>query len=388
VVWTVIAAVLVTLQHVASKVLRSEGYAFTTRRGARYFIDGWSQFDGPEYIAIAQTGYWYVPGVESPVVWFPAYPIALRALNQFVGDPILAGMIVASIAGLTAVGLFWRWLDRQGIEGSARVVAFLALITYPYAWYLYGVVHSDALFLASTIGAFLLVENRRLMLAGLAGAVATAARPTGIAVIPALVVLSLERGGVLTVPAAVTGGHVRRWIQRFQIPTARNGSAFRPALLLPLLSVLGIGAYMTYLGLRFGDPLAFKTNQTTYHPSPWPILKRPFLVRVRDFGLHPTYTLTVAAQAIVTAVVAISTPFVGRRFGWGYAVFVGTLVAIPTVSTADFMGTGRYMIAAFPVAALLGERLALQRYRWHWLAISGLVMAGLSMGFARGWYLS
>lgn len=388
VIWCVAVALLLTLQHVSARVLREPGYQLLPVKNLNYYLDGWSQFDGPEYLKIVTGGYWYTPGVRSPIVWFPLYPLLVRLLNVALDNPLLAGIVVSSLGGLAVVGLYWRWLTDRGMADTTRVVAFLFLLTYPYAWYLFGVVHSDAVFLALTIAAFLLVENKRLLLAGLVGALATAARPTGLAVIPALLFLALERHGVFTVPAASTDTRLRRLVQKFDVPVHIDRHAFRPRLLLPLLACAGVGGYMLYLGVRWGDPLAFQHNQTVYHPGNLPLLKRQFLVEWRDIGLHPTYTLTVTLQALVTAVVACSIPFVGRRFGWGYAVFIGVLVAIPTVSTEDFMGTGRYMIAAFPVAALLGEWLSRQRYRWSWLASSGALMVLLSMGFARSWYLT
>lgn len=387
-VWCGITSVLLVLQHLSARVLREPGYSWLPPRGLTYYLDGWSQFDGPEYIKIAEQGYWYTPGVRSPVVWFPVYPMLLRGMQRLIDDPLLAGMVVASIGGLAAVGLYWRWLLRQGMDGTTRTVAFLFLLTYPYAWYLYGVVHSDAVFLALVIGAFLLVEDDRPVLAGVVGAFATATRPTGLAVIPALVFLTLERGGVLVPLRAPGSGRLRPLLHRWAVPVSLDRSAFRPSMLGPLLACCGVGAYMTYLGVRFGDPMAFRTNQTVYHPSELPLLKRAFVGRWLEVGDDPTYTLTITGQAIVAAVVLCSTPFVGRRFGWGYGLFTAVLVAIPSASTADFMGTGRYMIAAFPVAALLGEWLSRQAYRWVWIASSGAVMALLSMGFARSWYLT
>ena len=53
------------------------------------------------------------------------------------------------------------------------------------------------------------------------------------------------------------------------------------------------------------------------------------------------------------------------------------------------MGSGRYLIAAFPVAALAGEWLSTRRVpRRGWLAVSAVAMIGMSMGFARSWYLT
>lgn len=386
--WVGITAVLLVLQHLSNRVFRDPNYRGWPFQGLRFYVDGWTQFDGHEYIKIAEGGYWYIPGVRSPIVWFPVYPMSLRAMNQLIDDPILAGMVVASLGGLAAVGVYWRWLRQQGMEDSIRTIAFLVLLTYPYAWYLYGVVHADAVFLALTVGAFLMIEQQRLLLAGVLGAVATATRPTGMALLAALLVLSFERGGVLAVPHTVRPGRWGRWVERFAIPVEVRRDAFRPALLLPLLSLVGIGLWMVYLGVSFGDPMAFRTNQTVYHPSSLPWLKLPYFIRIINFWDSPSYALTIIAQSLIAALVLLSAPFVGRRFGWGYAVYVTVLVAIPTVSTADFMGTGRYLIAAFPTAALIGEWLAGKSFRWWWIGASGTTMALLSMGFARSWYLT
>lgn len=200
---------LLTLQHVASRVLRDPDHRFGWV-SLEYLLDGWVQDDGHDYLRIAEGGYWYVPGVESPVVWFPLYPLAIRSVGWVLDDPMLAGMVVASIGGLVGVGVYWKWLDRSGITGDARLVAFLFLVTYPYGWYLYGVVYADSVFVALVLCSFLLVEQGRHVLAGIAGAPATATRPTGLALIPALAVLAVERAGVLTVPAVVGEGRVGR----------------------------------------------------------------------------------------------------------------------------------------------------------------------------------
>lgn len=196
---------LITLAHVSSRVTRDEGYRFWTWRGMRYYLDGWSQFDGPEYQQIAELGYSYTPGVRSNIVWFPLYPLLLRAADRLVGDPLVAGVVVSALAGAAALCLYWRWLDDRGFGGAARRTAFLVLALYPYGWYLYGVVHSDSLFLALIVAAFLLVERDKYLAAGLVAALATATRPTGMALIPAIVVLGLQRHQVLTVPRGPPG---------------------------------------------------------------------------------------------------------------------------------------------------------------------------------------
>ncbi len=46
---------------------------------------------------------------------------------------------------------------------------------------------------------------------------------------------------------------------------------------------------------------------------------------------------------------------VHRRFGWGYLAYAAVVLAIPIIGTKDFMGTGRYVLVAFPVMAAAGD---------------------------------
>lgn len=381
--WGGMTATMLVLQHVSARVLRERSWSPWPWRGIGWYLGGWSQFDGPEYLKIAQFGYRYTPGVRSNIVWFPLYPLTVRAVHLVLQNWLVSGLVVSAVCGAAAAVLLWRWLDGQGMGGAARRLAFCAAFCYPYAWYLYGVVHSDSMFLLLVLGCFLLVEADRPVLAGLVGALATATRPTGMAVIPAVVVLVWERRGLLVVPEGATG-----LVARWRLPVRLVKERWSAAMLAPFLVLGGIGTWMLYLGVRWGDPLAFKTNQTVYHPGNLPLLKRAFLVRWRDFGDSPSYTLTITLQFLLAVVVVLSVPAVARRFGWGYAVFVAALVAIPTVSTEDFMGTGRYLIAAFPAWALWGERWSDRRRGWVPVAASGVLMVLLSMGFARSWYLT
>lgn len=383
--YVAVTAWLLAVQHVSNRVVRDEGYSFTQWRGLHYYLDGWSQFDGPEYIKIARLGYSYTPGQRSNIVWFPLYPNLLRWMEHLVGDYVAAGILVSALAGVGAAVVYWRWLAQRGFDGRSHLLGFAVLALYPYGWYLYGVVHSDSLFLLLLVSSFLLAERRHLVAAGAVAALATATRPTGMALIPAIIAFGLERDGVLTVPEGASGV-----VRRFNLPTRVDRSRLRAATFGPVLSVAGLGAWMTYLGVRFGDPLAFKTNQTVYHPGNLPVLKRAFVARWLHFGDNPTYALTIAGQALVVAFVVWSIPAVCRRFGFSYGLFLAVLIAIPTFSTEDFMGTGRYLMAAFPAYALAGERLARRppRLQVGWGAAAAVVLTLMAAAFSRSWYLT
>ena len=111
-------------------------------------------------------------------------------------------------------------------------------------------------------------------------------------------------------------------------------------------------------------------------------------VRWRDMT-DPTYTLTITLQAALALFVLSVTPAIRRRFGFGYVVYCVALVAIPTLSTEDFMGTGRYLIAAFPAWAVVGTWVA-ERFRPRaWILVgSAVLMTAMAAAFARSWYLT
>jgi hypothetical protein len=350
-------------------------------------LEGWYRFDGGWYRFIAENGYVFTDtSQQSPVAFFPGYPLAIRAVDLVVGDPILSGVLVTFVCGLGAAVLFFAWTRDRFDDRTART-ALLLMLLYPYAWFLFGAVYGDALFLLAAVGAFGLFERDQPVLAGLAGAVATATRPVGVAVVVGLVVLTLARKGGL-------GGWRR----------------LRPRDAGVLLSVAGLAAWSAYLWSRFGDPLLFSEIQGARGwdqgsgPRTW--FKVAFLERFEHLPFwlsdavagtnthHPNpwtesvYTLGLVLQAICLLGALLLVPWVVRRLGWGYGAYVLTLLLIALVGTKDFQGVGRYVLAAFPCFAVLGDRLSGRSLvRTAWLSVSAGLLLLLSSAYARGYYV-
>jgi hypothetical protein len=116
-------------------------------------------------------------------------------------------------------------------------------------------------------------------------------------------------------------------------------------------------------------------------PATW--FKVTYLLAVA----HRLPVLLLTAQALAGLVAVLLLGGVWHRFGWGYTVYSVIALAIPIVGTKDFMGLGRYVLAAFPVFAAAGDALAGSRYRWHRPAVLGLSTMWLLVAaalFARG----
>ena len=327
-------------------------------------VTAWSGWDGEWYERIATSGYYYRgPDIQSPVAFFPGYPLAIRALAAIGFNSWVAGALISLLSGLGAAALFHRWARRVSADESTAAWATALLAVYPFAFYLYGVLYSDALFLLLALGAFVALEEDRVGLATLLGALATATRPVA--------------------PALVLGLLVRRQELR-----RKAGAPVTARDALPLLAAIGMVAYAAYLGAAFGDPLAFAHVQGApgwdQPPGPATWLKVSFFqtlsreVFIRLAG-H-------ACLALLWLVLAIPTR---RHLGWGYALYLLAAMGVPTLSSKDFMGLGRYALAGFPafltLAILMKDR---PRLRAGWLAASGALLLALAYAFGTGAYVA
>jgi hypothetical protein len=393
-----VTLVVVAIQHLSARVLREHPYRWGTWHGLTYYLAGLSQYDGPRYIDIAQHGYHYQHGVQSTIVWFPLYPLLVRAVSHLGVQPIPAGILVTVLGGAATLVLWWTWLGARGIEGSARIASFFCFALYPYSWYLYGVTYADAVFLTFAIGAFVLVETDHLVLAGFVGAAATATRPTGMTLVLALFAVALERRGALVARAAndatraggwsppALAGRFAAWIRW---PAGLDRSKLHASSFAPLLSAVGVCAYAGYLWARFGSPIIFITNQSTFHGGRYPLLKGTFLNRVVHFPEATTYTLTITLQAILMVGALLLVGRVARRFGFGYGLLVLSVFTFAWTGSHDFQGTGRYLLGAFPLFGVAGEWLAERPKAVRpVIAASGALMLVMAFGFSRGAYLA
>lgn len=361
------------------------------------WLDGWFQYDSAWYWTIATEGYFYTPGQQSSIAFFPTYPMVVRGVAQLTGGDVqVAGTIVTVVAGAAAAALFALWASAR-LSPAATRTSVVMLLLYPYAFFLVATMYADALFLLTVIGSFVLLERGHPWLAGIVGALATAGRPVGIAVAVGLVVRLLEiraearaavAAGGREAPEAQPPGRVN--VAYPELLAALRRVRLRDAGVL--VSVLGFAGWCTYLWLSFGNPLAFVAAESAWGqgsgPHTW--------FKIAFFGQlikgDPWLSVTLAVQALFCLAALLLLRRVWRLFGWGYLAFCVVVLAIPLLGTKDFMGTGRYLLAAFPVMAAAGDVLTSSRHR-RWLRplVLSVFAVGLLVGtslYARGYEVS
>jgi hypothetical protein len=413
------AALTLVVTLATRDLVRPPGYEYLDGPA---WLDGWFSNDSGWYYAIAKSGYYYIPGVQSPIAFFPTYPMTVRGVGAVIGDDQVAGSLVAVVCGAAAAVLFAQWVWRR-LPRAGAVTAIAVLLLYPYAFYLYGAMYGESLFLLTAIGSFVFLERRHYWLAGLVGALATAGRPVGVAVAVGLVVRMLEmlaEQRVLTTAAASAGSvgsppvepvepfepvepaalpnpgdresagdrsqysRHPRWRELLRaVPAVR----WREAGVL--VSGLGLAAWCIYLWTQFGDPLAFVSVQAApgwYQGSGPHTWFKVVYIGTMIFG-PVDVAIRTTAQALMCLFAVLLLRRVWRRFGWGYTAYSVVVLAIPLLGTKDFMGTGRYVLVAFPVVAAAGDFLASRAPKWVRVAVLAVLGAGLMVAtafYARG----
>ncbi len=334
--------------------------------GNRLWFNGWFRWDGSWYEKIAHRGYFEpLPGDQSAAAYFPAYPFLMRIGDRLLHNRVLGGIAVTVLSGAAVAALFSVWLRQKVADSAARWTALLLLLLYPFAYYLVGAVYADALFIAAVLAVFILLERDLPLLAGVAGTVATATRPVGALLLLPVAIRAIElRGG---------------W---------RN---LKPRDLGLLLTPAGVVFHSALCWARYGSPLAWIDAQDGWNQAPGPStwFKTEFFPDLEMFSRTTHDLAAYLAHPLFTFVALALVPRVVRRFGWGYASYVLVVVGLSALSTQNFFGMSRYVLAAFPCFAVAGEILARRPViRASWLAASGTLLVMATSLYARGYYLS
>lgn len=300
----------------------------------RAFWDVFTRYDSGWFFQIARYGYHYTPDGRDNIAYFPVYPLLMRYVGRAIGpspaDVYFGGIVVSWIAFVLAmIGLYHLAALDLPRRLATRAVWLAAV--FPFAFF-YGVVYSEAVFLAATVAAFYCFRTRRWLVGGLCGAVATATRVNGILIWPALA-----------------------WIVWRQL---KDGSATRERLLATLGLLLvgsGIAAYCVYVYELSGNPLEWSAalQRWGYYPGGGPWL--PLARLVRTLATRPIVYIATermapydALNGLTALLFAAAVPFVWRRYGGGYGLYMAANLWLP-LSSGQFEGLGRYCAVLFPM---------------------------------------
>ncbi|HEU5034510.1 MAG TPA: hypothetical protein VFT62_07110 [Mycobacteriales bacterium] len=301
--------------------------------GLAHRMDAWW------YLYIAEHGYGrhlhlndvtYFHQRFSPWAFFPGYPLLLRGLYSVTRIPwvplaLLTSFVLGALAVRAVYDLGLAYAGQRTAVGAALLFAAWpgsSVLNLPY---------SEGLFTAAAAASLAALLRRRWVLAGLFGAVATATRPMGLAVVAAAVVA-----------AALEVRRSRSW----------------RALAAPVLSALGVTGFLAYGWVQTGDPLVWRKAETLWHQrldfsvhmvSTWPSV----------IGFHTRggdRTLLQLAGMVFVAVVLIA----AWRLRGQVNPMLAAYAAVALFMTLGYSAVGtrpRILLALLPAFCWLARKL-------------------------------
>jgi hypothetical protein len=347
------------------------------------FVFGvFDQWDANWFLRIAQHGY----DTKQSASFFPLYPLLTRALGAVLGSDLVAGVAISLVAAGCAAIAVTRIARRFAGDRVARdSVLFLAL--YP-AGFVFTAVYSDSLFLALAAWAFLFALESRATPAALLGAMAVLSRPTGLALLPALLWLLWPRER-----------HVR--------------SLLRPSLLLLLPAALA--GYCLYLSSQFGDAFAFVHSEGSFWlrhvPATGPLGGAWDAVRSGEqglaqlvlhlpagsgapsgFGKPEQFAVWNVVQLLLLVGASVLTWLCWKNVDRAAALYSAATIVLflsAPAAVVPLVSEPRFLIGDFPLFVTLAV-LSADRPRLRTAVVASFAAAGLvaGVGFAHGIWIS
>jgi Mannosyltransferase (PIG-V) len=220
-----------------------------------------ARWDSYWYLSIARYGYEHS---RTRMVYFPLYPLLINVLGWVVSSELIAGVLISLVAFAVGLILLQRLVRLDFDDEVAR--ATVMLIAFSPMAFFFSAVYTESLFLALSVGAFYCARRERWLLAGVLGGLAA---------------LSRNGGAVLILPLAwiyLYGDRdvgLSRWARAGRSGVARCMPRNRLELNLGALLLIpaGLGLYLAYLGLHYGDALApFRAETFWYRHTTFPLV--------------------------------------------------------------------------------------------------------------------
>jgi hypothetical protein len=347
VAWSAALFLVVRLVQIAAVAVAAAG-------GSTPVLDLLTKADGQSYLALAANGYPAPPPIgpdgvyvhTTDLAFFGLYPLLVR-VGSLLLDPRAAAVVVSLLAGTAAAAMIGLWAaPRLGRWGAVATVAVWSL--WPSGIVL-GMGYSESLFLACAAATLLALQRGRWLAAGLACALGGLTRPTGAALVVAVVV------------AVVLAGR----------PDGRRWAAL---VIAPLGLVVSIGHVALATGRWDGW---FWLQRTVWKSgfdggvSTW----RSGLAALRGGAVAPY----VVSAVVVILFLALLVVYLVGRPPWHEAAYVLVVAAMGLGGVGYFHCKPRFLLPAFPVMAVVGGRWA----RWR---VPVAVLVGVAALVASTWW--
>jgi hypothetical protein len=269
----------------------------------------------------------------STIAFFPLFPLSIRWLSHVPGlTPLAAGIIITTVSGLTAMVGVWALVHHYS-DGPSADRATLLVALFPGSFVL-SMVYSEGFALTFLAFGILALLQRRWLLAGLLGLLASATTP---------VALAFEVSCL--------------WCAYRELADHRNWRA----VVAPILAPLGFVGYQVWIWQHTGSLTAWRLTERggwKSYPS-FVYALHTVTVFVRDpVAANKTDDLLFVCTVLVlvAAVVAIRSSMPTPMLLYGLAAAALGMISAPIGLRP------RFIFLAFPLIVAVGTRLRGRAY--------------------------
>ena len=326
------------LAYGASRLITTVAIGLAAMASKESFHRVLTVWDGRWYVKIATQGYpnsvpqgdfYHGTGrqVQSSVAFFPLYSLMTRALDRVLpGGADVAGVVLALLIGAAATVAVWlvaqKVADRRIADRAAILFAFS-----PGAFVL-SLVYAEGLLVLLAAGALLALLDRRWLLAGVLGGLASATRPNATAVMLACA-----------------------WAAGWALWGDRDWRS----VLAPLLAPLGMVAFFVYLWWHTGEKAIWFRVESQGWGERFDF-GRSNLGVFADVFTRPLHNPNriVLAVSMITAVVLMVLLIRARLPG---VLNVYALSGLLLVMGSHINARPRFIFVAFPLVIALAKKI-------------------------------
>jgi hypothetical protein len=309
------------------------------------------RWDSAWYLHLASAGYEYIrdagPDLQQNIVFFPAYPMLVRAIALLAGNSMGAYVIggtVASLALFTIALAYLYRIARGYLTDEQSTLAVWLLAAYPFAIF-FGAVYTESLYLAGVTGAFHHLQRREWARSAAWALVVGLTRPNGFLLCVPLVIAAVEQSSRSREPLS------------------------RAAVGVSAMPLVGVCAYSLFVWRVTGDPLAWASGHAAwgrhYTGLAAVVTNRYHFIATAGLGSYVSREPYDFVNALGLLFVLASVWPLARRFSIALAVFVVVNV-VPPLTTGGLMSVGRLSSVMFPAFIWLAAAVP-ARHRLGWL---------------------
>jgi hypothetical protein len=301
------------------------------------------RWDSGWYGAIVRDGYRYTedPSIQGPTVFYPLYPLISYVVKLLFGvDHFVALLLVANVAALAAALLMTKFVkDELGDEIALLSLAFFCF--FPTSVFL-SAGYTESLYLVCVLASFILMAREKFVFAAALAGLSFGTRPTGIVMIPVI---------------------LWEMVHRRVVPWMR---LLPKMALCGVLAASGLLAYMAFLWIKFGNPLAFVTPQAAWHSG-------TFLDRlVSGLTLAAFQRVNFLSAGWFVCFLAL-TIWSFRHLRSAVSLYGLGALALPYFTVGIHIGMNRYVLVCFPAFMCMG--ILCKGRPWLAIALIGIFAA-------------